>query len=190
MSAPPVNSDSSQSAVTNKINDIARDVQALQTTQIFKDDSGTRRVLLGKGANGFYGLKVSKDGKDVYEAANSDLVFNSGQNMFKIAATGTVNLPVVTSPNVGSITVNTGVATDTTLAYDCFLDTTATGGYLDRLPLIAADVLGTGSVIRKFDVSGFVDAGTMRLLFLVTNNAGISTSAWPVRWYVFQETAV
>lgn len=89
MSTTPTNSDSSGAQVTSQINGVARDVQSMQTTQIFKDDTGTRRVLLGKGLNGFYGLKVSKTGEDVYEATDSQLIFNSNQNMFKIATTVT-----------------------------------------------------------------------------------------------------
>lgn len=61
-----------------------RDLNKRERVDIFKDDAGTRRVLLGKGSNGFYGLKVSPEGVDVYTATDDQLIFNSDQNVFKI----------------------------------------------------------------------------------------------------------
>lgn len=80
MSVTPVNSSSSQAAVANTINSIAQELEAMKNVQIFKDDTTTRRVLLGKGADGFYGIKVSKENSDVFSAADDDLLFSSSFN--------------------------------------------------------------------------------------------------------------
>ena len=84
-----VSTSNSDDSNMNQINDLARTVRASERTQIFKDDAGTRRVLLGKGKDDFYGLKVSPAGTDVYDAADDDLIFNSNQNVFKIVTSGT-----------------------------------------------------------------------------------------------------
>lgn len=126
MSTTPTNSDSSGAQVTNQINGVARDLQALQTTQIFKDDTGTRRVLLGKGADGFYGLKVSETGTDVYVAGNDELIFNSDQNMFKIAAviTGTYTITAAdASANYANVSFAHGQSVKPTVV-GSFINTT------------------------------------------------------------------
>jgi len=82
VSVTPVNSSSSQAAVANTINSIAQELEAMKNVQIFKDDATTRRVLLGKGANGFYGIKVSKENSDVFSAADDDLLFSSSFNSY------------------------------------------------------------------------------------------------------------
>jgi hypothetical protein len=74
-----------QNGIVTEMNKNLLDLKGKETTEIFKDDTGTRRVLLGKGADGFYGLKVSKPSFDVYDTGDGNLVFNSDQNVFKIS---------------------------------------------------------------------------------------------------------
>lgn len=76
-------------SIVSDVNQNISELKNRETTEIFKDDTGTRRVLLGKGQDGFYGLKVSQEGQDVYSAADDELIFNSNQNVFKIVATDT-----------------------------------------------------------------------------------------------------
>lgn len=82
-------------SVINKINQNIGELKTQDVTKIFKDDTGVRRVLLGKGKNGFYGLKVSQEGIDVYDASDDDLVFNSSQNVFKIVGEATLTTGTV-----------------------------------------------------------------------------------------------
>lgn len=49
-------------------------------------DGSNNRVLLGKRSDGSYGLFVSPAGTDVDTATNAQLVFNSGQDIFKIVS--------------------------------------------------------------------------------------------------------
>lgn len=92
--ALPLSSRNSDANNYAEINRLIKKVEGKDRVQIFKDDAGDRRVLLGKGANGFYGLKVSKPTKDVYEAANTDLTFNSDNNVFNIVSSGDATLTV------------------------------------------------------------------------------------------------
>jgi hypothetical protein len=67
-------------SIVTQINTNLLDLKNNEVTTVIKDDTGTRRVLLGKGADGFYGIKVSKVGNDVYSAADDDLIFSSSFN--------------------------------------------------------------------------------------------------------------
>lgn len=103
MTYRPLSTQNGLSTNFGQVNDMMRDLSKRERVEIFKDDSGTRRVLLGKGANGFYGLKVSPEGKDVYTATDDELIFNSNQNVFKIVASGTLSVSGSYSQGVGSI---------------------------------------------------------------------------------------
>lgn len=83
----------------NVMNGIGREVKNMQTVQVFKDETGTKRVLLGRGADDFYGLKVSKPTFNVFTASNDELVFNSSQNVFKIVDIQEITTFETTLPN-------------------------------------------------------------------------------------------
>jgi hypothetical protein len=90
MSFNPILPSSGSGANNTQINKLAADVRGSKVTQVFKDATD-RRVLLGRGKGDFYGLKVSKPGVDVYDATDSQLIFNSDQNVFKIVGEGTAS---------------------------------------------------------------------------------------------------
>lgn len=100
MSVTPVNSSSSQAAVANTVNSLAKELESTKSVQVFKDDTGTRRVILDKD-----GLRTSEAGVDVFNATNDQLTFNSNNNVFKVVQSGEA------SGAVASLTEN---ATDTT----------------------------------------------------------------------------
>lgn len=100
MSVTPVNSSSSQAAVANTVNNLAKELESTKSVQVFKDDTGTRRVLLGRGEGGFNGLKVSQPGFDVTTAANNELVFNSDFNVPKIVTSGVATLDAIAGTSV------------------------------------------------------------------------------------------
>lgn len=108
--APLIGGNVSQSELINQTNTAIRELNARDVTEIFKDDTGTRRVLLGKGKDGFYGLKVSKPGFDVYDSDGDDLAFNSDQNVFKIVDTGTLSLTHTIGGSGNVITTTESVA--------------------------------------------------------------------------------
>jgi hypothetical protein len=195
MGTTPTNSDSSGAQVTNQINSVARDVQALQTTQIFKDDTGTRRVLLGKGADDFYGLKVSQSGVDVYAAGDADLVFNSNQNVFKIVASGTAIMPaaaITASPfwsqtSQVSVTHSLGYAPvilafyDSGTTYEPFV----TGTQLAVTGISGSNI--TISSLRQTTVTSTTTSANFQITYIDTG--GNSYNSFNIKYYLLQETA-
>jgi hypothetical protein len=93
-----VSSSNSNEANWNEINNFMRDQNNDLTVRVIKDESGTRRVILDKD-----GLRTSPSGVDVYTATNAQLTFNSSQNVFKIASSGTTTPPTAstTAPGAG-----------------------------------------------------------------------------------------
>jgi hypothetical protein len=181
MGTTPINSSSSNEQVASTVNDVIKGFEGLQTTQIFKDDTGTRRVLLGKGADGFYGLKVSKEGKDVYGAVNADLYFNSSQNVFKIVQSGTASV----TPAGNTITSATIAHS---LGYVPIPLVFLTGGsQIYSLPTYIGSSRSGGAMVFDSWIDYSVDSTN---LYITVNNASVGVR--PVqqfKYYLLQETA-
>lgn len=199
MSTPYISGPADNGQLANSLNGVMRDVDAMKKVQIFKDDTGTRRVLMGRGPDGFYGLKVSQEGSDVYEAGDDELVFNSDQNVFKIIATGTDTFPsMAVAPAAGdatsgSLTINTGIATTTPLAYFVFGRSSVSDNYYP-FP-VQAIVFGAGAsgvyggyIGRHWDSYGTIIAGTWRIVVSGSNFVNVVAQPLYIRWYVLQET--
>lgn len=54
--------------MVNAINDVFRQIESENRTQIIKDENGQQRVLIGRAPNGEYLIAISAKGKDVIEA--------------------------------------------------------------------------------------------------------------------------
>lgn len=67
MAQPLLGNTGSTAAIVNSLNNTTREVNRLQTVQVFKDSSGKRRIIFGKLPDGTYGLAISKEGYDVVE---------------------------------------------------------------------------------------------------------------------------
>lgn len=183
---------SSLEGVVTDMNQNILELKGRETTEIFKDDSGTRRVLLGKGADDFYGLKVSPAGTDVYTAAAADLVFNSDQNVFKIVdkLTTTFSYSVGASASTNSFTLNHNLGYLPLLSGSVNITsasgTATTGVY--PLPYL---LIGANSTIN----GGYIAAGisitevTTTLVHFSMVLASSSSFAGTVTLYVLQETA-
>lgn len=89
---PPLNTANSLATNFNQVNKLAQNVTNDQQVRIIKDETGTRRVLLGKGSNGFYGLKTSPASVDVYTATAAQLSFSSDTS-FTVLVSGTFTFP-------------------------------------------------------------------------------------------------
>lgn len=66
------------------------------SSRIYYNDNGVPTVLLGLRPNttpSQRGLYVSQDGVDVTTASDSQLIFNTNQNIYKIVDTGTTAIP-------------------------------------------------------------------------------------------------
>jgi hypothetical protein len=160
-----------------------------ETTQIFKDDTGTRRVLLGKGENGFYGLKVSKDGEDVFTAGDDQLIFNSTQNVFKIVATDSVEWTPVLSSGIDTLTI------DHNLGYvpipQVFMTSVGGSRVATPLPYAASMTLGTadGTPTVVFQDYFFCSATDTSLNIYSYSPLSNPRPTRYFKYYLLQETA-
>lgn len=112
---PPINLDPNQdpSQQTAFINQNFQQLANSLNPYIVSDGT-TNRIILGKQPDGTYGLRVSQSGVDVGTATNSQLIFNSNQDVFKIVSKGTTTIPgfSFTPGNSGysSVTVTHGLS--------------------------------------------------------------------------------
>lgn len=101
---PQVPGDVNQEELINQLNNTVRELNNRDTVQVYKDEAGTRRVILDKD-----GLRTSPAGVDVYTADNDELTFNSNNNVFKIVASGNAVIPsFANTTGYSSVTVPHG----------------------------------------------------------------------------------
>lgn len=172
------------------ISDFMREQEGMKVTQIFKDDTGTRRVLLGKGKDGFYGLKVSQPGVDVYDAGDDELVFNSQQNVFKIVDTDTVDISS-SGATVTTTEIEHGLGfAPIPLAFLNGVSITDVGTGLN-LPLPTFQNLNIDTVnqVVQDRVRIIVAANDTKLFLSILNSTGGAVGPLTIRYYLLQETA-
>lgn len=56
------------STLTNALNDMFRQIESENRTQVIKDEDGKNRILIGRAPKGDYVVAISKKGVDVLEA--------------------------------------------------------------------------------------------------------------------------
>lgn len=194
MSIMPLSTSNSDAQNYNEVNKLITEFKSKEVTQIFKDDTGTRRVLLGKGKDGFYGLKVSDPGVDVYEASDDQLVFNSDQNVFKIVASGTLVIAEYTA-TTGASQYASNSASQTVahgLGYaPAVLAFVQIGPTYVSTPYTFTAGVGTGqfalSTIAVAVDTTNVEATSTTLAFNKTG--GHTVSSVTIKYYLLQETA-
>jgi len=168
--------------IANEMNKNILELKNNEVVQYFKDDTGTRRVMLGKGPSGFYGLKVSQEGYDVYTASNDELVFNSDNNVFKIIQSGTATLGSAADGTTTEVTVahNLGFV-PVVMAY-----LTDSGSSISPLPSLIVESAGAeeGKVLQV--ISWYAD--TTNVTFYNQSNLQ-STAGGTIKYYILQETA-
>lgn len=187
------------SAIVNQVNQNIAQLKVQDVTNIFKDDTGTRRVLLGKGKDGFYGMKVSQAGTDVYDGADEDMVFNSDNNLFKIALTGTTSLTPPASWDRGDEQVATiphGLSYKPAfLVYVENPNISGAGYYVPGLSIVPSTIHLIASYDVVFASFAYVDETNLYINLQYFNSAGSSPAAgfdiftWNYKYYILQETA-
>ena len=88
----PTRSSDGTTAITNKQDASSGAYVSTRDASVKVNDGTVNRVSLGLLSDGSYGLKVSPENVDVLTADDSELIFNSSQNVFKIVLTDTVTL--------------------------------------------------------------------------------------------------
>lgn len=178
---------------TNDVDEV--DGLQFRERQIVAVQDGENKAAFGfYGAANKFGLKVAKDGYDVLTAADSELVFNSEQNVFKIVQTGTASMPALSTgiPGAGNflsaygskvISHNLGYK-PAILAYLSFDNT-----YYQALPYnIHA---GTGGSAYWLTVNVLTTDSTVFFEQYITayGPAGSGWGTYTVKYYLLQETA-
>lgn len=172
--------------VVNQVNQNIAELKTQDITNITKDDTGTRRVLLGKGKDGFYGLKVSQPGVDVYEGSDSQMAFNSDNNVFKIVDTGVATLDKAASSTGTTATVNNPYGIDAAVVA---FYTDQVGTYNSAMPGLAITTAGLVAYRITFEVK----SSTIVFYVDTPNIAGSAfyggAYTFTIRYYILQETA-
>ena len=172
----------------NQVNDLATEVRSKDVTQIFKDDTGTRRVLLGKGADGFYGLKVSPPGVDVYTATDAQLVFNSDQNIFKIVASDTGTVTTSGHGNFTTVIPHGLSFTPALIAYANYPSGSATA--YNPVPLILYNAVGGADTQLEPAITATVIVDDVNVTLFVAKITSASFDGdYTFKYYLLQETA-
>lgn len=182
-------------AITNKQDGGSGAYVSTKDAAVKVNDGTLNRVFLGLLPDGSYGMKVSQDGYDVSAATDSELIFNSSYNMFKIIATGTTSIDV--PDPFPAVTNNTSVVAHG-LAFKpmvlAWIDVPATGAFsMDSVTTsIPASIYFTGGTFAAA-MAVYITVDTTNITFNIRNVAGVGLSglspSWNIRYYIIQETA-
>jgi hypothetical protein len=156
-------------------------------------DATTNRVLMGSigsdpsSATNPWGLKVSKAGFDVVTATDSQLIFNSQQNAFKIVATST---KVVTAAFSGAAPYTAQQTVAHGLSFAPFVVASVTPwfgpGYALPCPY---DAMTVDATVMHPAVHAEVAADATLVYFNVITDRPLWDGIYTFRYYILQETA-
>lgn len=175
-------------------------IESENRTKIIRDESGVDRVIIGRYPDGQYGIKVSKPGEDVKDAASGDLYFNSNQNVFKVVKSDTVVMDDydVFGGSSGQWTNwNAGGPTSVAHGLDFVPSVIAyvdfNGQYV-LLPTTFQSITGTSGTGAAFE-RVFINVDDTNIYFGSTTlvNGVVSTpytaGGYTLKYYLLQETA-
>lgn len=180
MAVPQVPGDINQEDLINSVNNVVRELNNKEQVQVFKDEAGTRRVILDKD-----GLRTSPAGVDVFSAANDQLTFNSNNNVFKIVASGTTTIDADATAGVpinAIIAHGLGYA-PAFIVY--FTDSTFTDSYM--LPMTTNLSTSASKVAFGNWIDSSVDVDNLYISFYSPVTANWGTMYF--KYYLLQETA-
>ena len=180
----PTRSSDGTTAITNKQDGSSGAYVSTRDASVKVNDGTVNRVSLGLLSDGSYGLKVSPENVDVLTADDSELIFNSSQNVFKIVLTDTVTLTRGASDDFQAVTYdhNLGYVP----AMIAFLDYTGA-----KMPLPQTYINQTSGIVNE--IIKVQDIGTSQVVFeAIAPTAGSrygSAQTYTIRFYLLQETA-
>ena len=174
----------------NQVNDLATEVRSKDVTQIFKDDvDATRRVLLGKGADGFYGLKVSPAGVDVYTATDAQLIFNSNQNVFKIVTSGSATVTTSSYGQFQTVIPHGLTITPAVVGYVRFAGAPANSYAILPHTVFLVPSSGVPTSLSAIATATVTVDATNITCSVIQVAGGTTDGDWTFKYYILQETA-
>ena len=206
----PINTSSQLPSALNQINQNFAKLDNEGVTKVYNGPGGTKAVVQGRLPNDVgYGqvlydrngnaaiymavdeggnaiLKVAKASKDAISGTDSDLVFNSNQNTFKIALTGTTTLAAPNS--VGATTsVSVPFSLGTTPIVFAFASLSPTGTRFP-LPLLQPQLTGDPTPgLIAYQISYEIVVDTLTFYWRDVTRATNATAY--ITYYILQETA-
>lgn len=156
-------------------------------------DGSNDRLLIGKDSTGSYVVKVSKAGFNAFDTADANLVFNSGQNVFKIVSSGTLTIPgfTVTSGGAGVYAQNSS-AISTAHGLGIIPMVTAVLNISPNfypLPYVSATP-GGGATALWLQIYCWSDSTTLHFgQSAMSVGLTVAIPAAPIKYYLLQETA-
>lgn len=159
-------------------------------------DGSNDRLLIGKDSNGNYVVKVSKPAFDAFDATDSNLIFNSNQDIFKIVSAGITTVPAATaSYNNSQNSTTTSVVVTHNLGFiPVVVAINSSAGNYFSLP--QSSLNNTSSTIGCWLHSSYywtTTNTTLKFFNTVTvSNTGTgngTSSSIDVKYFLLQETA-
>jgi hypothetical protein len=126
---------------------------------------------------------VSQVGQNVTTATPSQLIFNSGQDIFKIVGKGTMSVSVPSTGNYSGSVAHGLSFTPAVLGYMTGVPTVATGTWF-TMPYVQATAASGMTILAVFDIS--VDAKNVNIY--VYNNNSFAEGTYTFQYYLLQET--
>lgn len=183
---------------------VSRGVQQLGASSLTMDsdnkrilvNDGVDRVLMGDQPTFGEGFYVTKPGIDVTTSTSTDdFIFNSNQNVFKIAKEGFLESPAMSLSDPGVGTYNNTAASTFALHNLNFIPAILV--YLAQsgqpyIPLPYTSVVASGTAGRWFTLSVSVDSTSVYFTTEVTvlhQNFTITAGEFTAKYYLLQETA-
>lgn len=195
----PIPGGTSQDQAMAVISKNFAELAAESNTKIYNDASGIPSISIGTQPDRSTRIRVAKPGVNVITATDDQLIFNSAQNVFKIAKTGTA---VITRPTATNDFGATNTVTHS-LGFIPFVFAYVTppagySGVLKNSPTPFFDYILYDSLnpanIGGWHINGLADIVqvtdtviTFRLAF-VAGFAG-QVGDWTFKYYLLQETA-
>lgn len=171
MAFRPLNSTNSQATNNNEINNMVRQLNNEQKTKIYKDNNGVRNISIGVQPDGTSRIRIAKEGIDVVDATDDQLIFNSAQNVLKIVKTGTTTIPASGS-TLASVTVTHSLG--------------FSPGVMAYLVLDVDQYIPLNYSANGFSIYSLITPTTVRFL-----ESSVSPITLPIdiKYYLLQETA-
>lgn len=175
----------------NSIDDVDVDRLSIQERQVLAINNGVNKAVFGFLTDGSFGLKVAPDGTDVLTATDDELIFNSSQNVFKIA--DKVSFGFNISSGAGGATSNFSYTHG--LGYKPLIfavaDMVGTGNLsgisgVFILPYVLPALTSGQGTISAFIGSSIVSDTQVYFNWLMYLNSGLSGT---ITLYLLQETA-
>lgn len=175
-------------SVTNKQDGQGGGRLVTKDAQLLVNDGNMNRIMIGQRGDGTYGMQVSKPGFDV-TSGNANQIMNSDFNMFKIVATGTMQLVVAGAAAATSYIVNMSNTLTYAPGFMVFWDFNSVGPVMTNLPFyqIFYDAAGTKTTFQ-YRLTAAATPGVTGVT-LYTGDATGANGTYNFRYYIFQESA-